>query len=271
MARPGASKFKFRKADTVGAVDAEQDRDFLEHCFYETGDLSVLRDCRDPRRIVVGRTGSGKTALLQQLVEKEEHCLLIEPEALSLQYLSNSTILPYLESVGVDLDLFYRLLWRHIFAVELIKAKYTLDESSTRQGFLERIFGNIFGDARKRKAIEYLMNWGSSFWEETETRVREVSEKFESEIRAGLGTKFQLINAGVEGIARLSKEDRREIVNRAQAVVNGIQIRQLSEVIRLLADHVFSDPVSRYYVVIDKLDEKWVEVTSAVPTHPSTC
>jgi type II secretory ATPase GspE/PulE/Tfp pilus assembly ATPase PilB-like protein len=65
-------RFIFRKLDTIGAADAEQDKEFLKECFVEHGYLEVLRNCNDPRRIVLGRTGSGKTALLQKVLETEQ-------------------------------------------------------------------------------------------------------------------------------------------------------------------------------------------------------
>ena len=57
-------KFTFRKHATIGAAAAEEDAKFLSECFVDTGDLEVLLDCSDRRRIILGRTGAGKSALL---------------------------------------------------------------------------------------------------------------------------------------------------------------------------------------------------------------
>lgn len=62
-------KFKFRRHATVWSAAAEEDEQFLLECFLDTGDLSTLVDCYNPRRIVLGRTGTGKTALLNQLAK----------------------------------------------------------------------------------------------------------------------------------------------------------------------------------------------------------
>ena len=113
--------FRFRKHDIVGAADAEDDLDFLRSCFIDTGSLRVLKNCADPRRIVLGRTGSGKTALLKRLAEAEERVIEVHPESLSLGYISNSTILRFFSSLGVNLDIFFKLLWRHVFTVEILK------------------------------------------------------------------------------------------------------------------------------------------------------
>ncbi|MGD9645477.1 MAG: hypothetical protein AB7U73_07180 [Pirellulales bacterium] len=53
--------FKFRKDESIGANAAEQDERFLSTCFVETGAVNAIRDLEDHRRIVLGRTGSGKS------------------------------------------------------------------------------------------------------------------------------------------------------------------------------------------------------------------
>jgi hypothetical protein len=40
--------------------------------------------------------------------------------------------------------------------------------------------------------------------------------------------------------------------------VNEVQIRELSDVIEMLAD-ILNDQMKRYYVTIDRLDENWIE------------
>lgn len=174
MPRLNRSQFKFQKHDRIGTEGAEEDDDYLFECFIDTGDLAILRDTCDPRRIIVGRTGAGKTALIRLLAQREDHLVRVEPQELSLQYLANSTILRHLEEIGVNLDLFYRLLWRHVFVVELIKSKYHLRTESDQRSFFERIRQLFVRDKRKVDALNYLVDWGKKFWEDTETRVHEV-------------------------------------------------------------------------------------------------
>src|SRR5689334_20669901 len=100
------ASFAFRKGVTVGNIEAELDG-YLREAFIDRGDLGILQDTRSPKSIVVGRTGAGKSALLLQLEHSREHVIRIRPDALSLQYLSNSTILPNLAKIGIRLDLFY--------------------------------------------------------------------------------------------------------------------------------------------------------------------
>lgn len=265
MARLRREQFRFRKHETVGAEGAEQDSEFLYECYVDTGDLDVLRDPVQAPSIVVGRTGVGKTALLMMLRQYEENVAWIEPDQLSLQYLSNSTILRRLEELGVNLDIFYRLLWRHIFAVELIQLKYKIRSESDQKNFLQRITENFFGDKKKTDALAYLVEWGQHFWEDTEYRIHEVTEKLEKDVKASLGAKANILEAGVSASGKLSAEDKKEIVHRAQQIVNGVQIQKLAKILDALAEDVFSDPAQRFYVVIDRLDEQWIEENLRYP------
>jgi hypothetical protein len=255
------SQFKFRKNDRIGTEGAEEDDDYLFNCFLDTGDLAILRDTRDPRRIILGRTGAGKTALIRLLVQQESHVICIEPHELALQYLAGSTIIRHLEELGVNLDLFYRLLWRHVFAVELVRLKYHLHTESDQPSFFQRIRELFRTDKRKTDALDYLVEWGKKFWEDTETRVHEVTQKFEDDVRASLGAKAALVQASLDSGTAYSVEDRQEVVHRAQEVVNHVQIAKLSRIIQALAEDVFDDPQERFYVVVDRLDENWVSDT----------
>ena len=121
MAKVPKKDFVFRKHMSIGEVDAENDGLFLRNCFVDTGDFDVLADTLSSPCIILGRTGSGKSALLERLEELNEQVIRIEPDELALKHISNSTILTFFEDLGVNLDIFYSLLWQHTFVVELIK------------------------------------------------------------------------------------------------------------------------------------------------------
>lgn len=255
-ARP-EGRFVFRRHDNIGVADAEQDQNFLRNCFVDTGDLAILRDCNNPCRILVGRTGSGKTALLAQLASEEFNVIAIKPESLALSYISNSTILNFVLQLGVKLDIFFRLLWRHVFTVEVIKTHFRVNSESDKQNFLER-FRNVFRDKKHVQALDYLERWGKSFWEETEYRIKEVTTTLESHLKASLEASIPGSALNAEGLQSLSEEQKQEVIQRAQRVVNQVQIRELSEIIELLSD-VLSDTPKQYHILIDRLDENWIE------------
>lgn len=249
--------FRFRSLDNVGVAAAEDDIEFLHECFVDMGSLHVLANCQDPRSIIVGRTGSGKTALIERLIETQDRAIRIRPESLALSYISNSTILSYIERLGVKLDIFFRLLWRHVFTVELIRKHFEILDETAKTSFVARI-KSLLANKKHERALSYIEKWGSQFWEETEYRIREVTTNLENNVKNSVGVKFPNINFSGTSSGNLSLEERSEIVQRAQQVVNSVQIRELSDIIDM-TNEMLSDPQKRYYLVIDSLDEDWIE------------
>jgi hypothetical protein len=99
-------KFIFRNNQNVGAAQAELDSHYLTESFIDTGDLAILTNCEDPRRVIAGRTGAGKSALIAKILEQEENVILIRPEALALTYISNSGVIGFFSEIGVKMDRF---------------------------------------------------------------------------------------------------------------------------------------------------------------------
>lgn len=129
-------RFSFQQHDSLGAEDALQDQQFLQDSFVYTSHYRVLRDVANKRSIVVGRTGAGKSALLLKLKDDVERGFTIAPESLALNFITNSTIIRFLLENGVRLDNFFRLLWRHVFAVEVIKNRYNLSSDNGQHWLL---------------------------------------------------------------------------------------------------------------------------------------
>ena len=178
-----ANQFIFRSNQTIGAAAAEQDEQYLSECFVDTGILQILLDCEDHRCILVGRTGAGKSALIAQIRAEGEHVMLIHPESLSLAYISNSNVINFFSEAGINLNLFYRLLWRHVFVVEILKEKFGIDSEQRKQSFFANIFDSFTRNKKHEMALEYLRDWGDSFWRETDYRVKEVTNKLEQDLQ----------------------------------------------------------------------------------------
>lgn len=247
----------FRKQDRIGANDAEEDGAFLAQCFVDTGDLHVLRDCARAERIVLGRTGCGKSALLLRLLQEEERAIEVRPENLALSYISNSNILRFFEALGVNLEPFYKLIWRHAFSVELLRSRLGFKDASIKVSLIDKVKAKLKG-GQYSSAIRYLETWGNKFWEETEHRVKEITSKVEDTLRGAIKGSPVPLELSAEGVRTISQERKTEIVQRAQRVVNEAHVPQLNQILDIVKD-VLDDDQQRYYIVIDRLDESWAE------------
>ncbi|WP_204799826.1 P-loop ATPase, Sll1717 family [Nitrosomonas nitrosa] len=251
--------FRIRKNASIGDSEAEYDASFLDVCYTDTGDLETLINFSNPHRIIVGRTGTGKSALIYK-ISQEENVIEIKPESLSLNYLSNSDMIPLLENAGIKLDIFYTLLWRHVFTVELLKKKFKLTNEDNTTNWINSFLSRLKAkDKTKERALSYLKDWGDKFWQETEYRIKEVTQKLEENINSDVGVTSEELNLVFKSGSIASEEKKYEVTRRVQKVINSIQIKELSDVLTFLSEEVFTDSQQKYYILIDKLDENWVE------------
>lgn len=184
-------QYKFNRNTDIGSLDAENDK-FLLTAFVDKNDISILRNMDDPKCILLGRTGCGKSALVRFLEEKEENLIRIDPESMSLRHLSNSDIINYFKKLDVKMDLFYKVLWKHVFIVELIKLYFDNDLSKSR-GILDWIKSKIDDKyIKKKQSIEYLEKWEDKFWENTEYRIKELETSLESRFKGEFGGTLDL-------------------------------------------------------------------------------
>lgn len=257
-------RIKITRNLKVGELDAEADAALLDKCFVDNGHLRALLDINSPSSIVLGRTGSGKSALLYKIAATAQKAIKLDPNDISVRFLEYSDIIQFFDALGVNLDLFYRLLWRHILTVEFLKLRYDIKSEMDSRGFLDGLINAFSRDQAKKKAIEYFNTWGDKFWLDTDTHLKEITKKLEEDTKGSIGAKYSAVNFSLEGAKSLTEEERLEIKQRASTVVNGLQIRKLNEVLDLLAEHSFSDPQKKFYILIDQLDEDWANTETRV-------
>lgn len=147
--KPPSNSIIIRPGLNVGQLAAEDDADFLVDAFVRMPVLDEITDLKNPKSILLGRTGSGKTALLRHIENVHSNVYIVAPKEVSLNYISNSNVIRFFTELGVDLDLFYQLLWRHVIAVELIRQRYTINSEAESRSFFQRLTDSIFKDERK--------------------------------------------------------------------------------------------------------------------------
>lgn len=243
----------------IGELDAESDSNLLESCFVDSGYLSKLLDASDTASIVVGRTGAGKSALLHMVANNAYKFKKLDPNDISIRFLEHSDIISFFEELNVNLDMFYKILWRHILIMEFLKIRHDIKSESDTNNFFSGLQGMFRRNDVRKKAIEYFREWGDKFWIDTDTHLREITYKLERDTKASIGANVKCVNLNAETARKMTEEDKHEVKKRASEVVSGLQIQKLNEILDLLSEYSFSDTQKNYYVIIDQLDENWAE------------
>lgn len=243
----------------IGELDAESDSVLLDRCFIDSGYLKKLLDPYDNSSIIRGRTGAGKSALLHMVMSQAYKCRRLDPNDISIRFLEQSDIIAFFEALNINLDMFYKILWRHILIMELLKLRHDIKSESDTNNFFSGIMGRLKKDEIKRKALEYFREWGDKFWIDTDAHLREITRKLERDTKASIGGEFSGVALNAEYARKLTEEQVMDVRKRATEVVSGLQIQKLNEILSLLAEFSFDDPQKKYFIIIDQLDENWAE------------
>lgn len=254
---------RFNSSFTLGGEQAEADP-LLESGYYESGHFRAISARDDERCFLIGRTGGGKSAVLQHLYESSpEHTIRINPEDLSLPYIVDLGAIKYLAELGVHLDPLFIALWKHVLLVEIIKHRYQIDGPAAKQNFVSALRERIMRDPSKRAALDYLEDFDGRFWCETDVRVRDITKKFEEQIQAGtvirVGCPPASAATGLEGATTHTEETRAQEVERFQRIVNETQLPRLNKMMSVLDEDILESAQHFTYVVIDDLDRDWVD------------
>ncbi|MCW4469635.1 hypothetical protein OGH69_11705 [Flavobacterium sp. MFBS3-15] len=256
------SKYKIKKNQLIGSPDAETD-DLLLAAFISIDNLQEILDTKNQKSILLGRTGSGKSAILKYLAENCDNVKSIDPESMSLRFLSNSTILRYFDSIGVNLNLFYKVLWKHVFIVELLKMYF--DENSTfkKHNFFDRLKASIGHgkktNARKDKAIKYMETWSNDFWQQTEILIKTFEKNIQEKFIASLNIDAEAIKFGFADEKFRNENFVYEAKQKAESIISNSQVLELLDIVEIMKDDLFLDHQRKYYILIDDLDTEWIE------------
>jgi hypothetical protein len=248
---------------TLGGEQAEADP-LLRDAFYASGHYSAVVSREDPRCFVIGRTGSGKSAILQQLeLEHPSHVIRITPEDLALPYVSDLGIINLLTGQGVHMDSLFIALWKHVLLVEIIKHRYKVNTVAAKQNFLQLLREKIKSDKSKTAALEYLDEFEGKFWCETDERVKDITRRFEEQITAEAGVSLEALGLGpglsLGGAQVQEVEVSVQQKDKFQRIVNETQLPRLNKMISVLDEDILDGPQHFTYVVIDDLDKDWAD------------
>lgn len=243
----------------VGALDAQNDA-LLEQAFYDAGHIDRLVRTDGPEFLLIGRTGSGKSALLHMVQDGTRPCSVLDPESLALQYLHNAPILQALTQWNINLEIFYKYLWRHICVLEIIRLRYGADLDSA-PSIYHRIFRRKEVAAQEHSK-QYLFEHDGHFWIETDQFVRKIVSEVEQQLGKEFGGEFKTKLLSMSGKVHSEKTVKTQLeaeeTQRVQQVISRALLEDLQRVVGELQAHGFSDRQRQYYILIDDLDTNWM-------------
>lgn len=199
-----------------GRLDAEEDENLLEY-FIEQG---ATGEIRRGKYLVIGRKGSGKTALFKYLVSTiSESGIVLELDLENYVFVAHQALV----EAGVSKQNAYVLSWRFaISCLTYLKVRERLRGKLRREG--DKALSQI-GSGPNGDALRVMTSW-----------LKRVKE-------------FQL--PSIEGLANLGSLSLEET---QEAFINTQTIDALDSLEKIIAEHAKSSSVS---ILVDRLDDAW--------------
>jgi len=253
-----ANKITFSSNINIGQNGAENDDEFLFKCFVDHHALSELTDIRNPSNFVLGSTGSGKTALLRMIEKNEENCESFEVHEMAMNHIANSDVIQFLQSIDVDLSIFFQALWRHVVCIEYIKLVTQADTKDKFRYIRTKIVDFVKRESVREKLVKFIDENENRFWNTVDENIVEITEALESTLTASLGGEVDKFVARAGYARGLSAEKKVQLQQRAKRFVDGNTIAELGHVISALSEYT-KGRGDKYFILIDRLDEAWVD------------
>ena len=236
----------FKRSMNIGTISAESDQDFLENCFLETPEYEELCDFNNKKMILLGRTGSGKTALINKIKNDVDFYIEIRPDTFALQYITNVPTVSRLINEDINLDIFFKFLWLHEILSQIIKRYFAYN----RKNFIDTLNEKIDDLGRINQLKKYMSEYEGIFFDEGSTE--KITKDIEKQISGILGDDL----AKIQG--KLASNVKQEIEVKASQYINNKQIKQLKNIITLFKEYFSSNKQRSIVVFIDNLDENWI-------------
>lgn len=246
--------YKFKSSDQIGGLDAENDS-FLSSCFLESSVYETLEKFDTTKidflkRIIVGRTGSGKTALLKMLSESDKikKYSVIEAESTVFEHINNNVFITELIKNKIDLRVFYKSLWMHVLLIKVIETIYDNNLS-----FFEKLHSLIMSKQKKYNldlAREYIQNYKDNFF--NEKAITEITDRFQNDLKLNLG------NEMIGFKSKLCHEEMQKIQRETAKYVSSELLKKQKELLKLITEESPDQFQSRIIISIDDLDKSWL-------------
>jgi hypothetical protein len=255
-----SDKIVINAGANIGANSAENDDAFLFETYVENPVAAHFAAGRATKNFILGRTGSGKTAIIRIVERASERPVYVNVYDMAMMYIANSNVFEFLNSLNAPLPLFFHYLWKHVLLTTYIQSFFHVKDESDSRNLVDRVTDHFRRDKRRERALQYLASWKDKFWITIDETVREVSEQLEEKISADLGGEIEKFSARAGYVSTLSKDRKSQLDRRLRQIMSPQQLAEISEVIGLLSDFVASQKYQKTAtILIDQIDENWVD------------
>jgi len=243
----------FKRTMNLGTGAAENDGDFLKSCFLETPEFETLLDFEDKKTILLGRTGSGKTALIKMWPElKDIIHIEIRPDTFALQYISNIPFIRSMKNAGLNLDIFYKFLWLHEIISNVIKQYFWYNKE---RDFFQDIGEKLGFGGRVSQLKKYLETYEDVFFKDES--ISKITNGIENKLGKELG-----FESFIKIAEDLTESQKQEIQTKTSQQINSDHIKQLKNIITIFREYFSKNKEQKIVITIDKLDENWMDEQS---------
>tara|TARA_Y100000815_G_scaffold143607_1_gene129936 strand:+ start:436 stop:2067 length:1632 start_codon:yes stop_codon:yes gene_type:complete len=250
---------KLQAGVNIGQASAENDDEFLFDSFVENPIMSYFSRGAIEKNFILGRTGSGKTAILRIIQRSNAGSVEIDVYELSMTYIANSDIFAFLNSINADLSLFFQYLWRHVLLSRYIQERFNVDSEGSGNNFISALRNRFISDKKKNRALKYIEDWRDKLWVDTDEIVKEVAQRTERQLEGEMGGEFSKFRVRGGLGYKVSSEKRAELQRRVKNIINPEQLQDTSKVLAALKEYEGGSKYNDVHILIDKIDENWVD------------
>ena len=177
---------------------------------------------------------------------------------MSMNHIANSDTILFLKSLGVDLNLFFQALWRHVFCIEYIKLAIHAKDKDQFQYKVSKLYDSLTRGRSREKLESFINNHEEHFWNTIDENVIELTDSLEREFNASFGGELKKFIAKAGYVHGLGSQQKIQLKQRARKFLNDATLSELPAVIGALSDYTRGRK-DEYYVTVDGLDEHWVD------------
>ncbi len=193
----------------------------------------------------VGRTGVGKTAILEKVRRGEKNIIPIDPEDFAFKIMDRSSILEKLTACKINLDLFYKTMWKYIFVTEILKQVYGNKKKYWITQQILRAWPEPVLRAYKFLERNDELDSGLAFNEKIEKIIRKLERSIEA--------KIDLKVIGVNYKKTLTEENKRKIHD----AMKEFEFTDINHFIKHLDEDIIKK--YRFFILVDDLDKNWIQ------------